>query len=176
MLVSARAPTAKGKAMLRRLVDCLALACVCSLAIGVCVLLGLTLKAACRCTGQTTAAASPETGPLPDDCLVIWDWEAGVTCHIQGKCLRTGEAAPATRMLREDLAKMPCRSVLPMTPVHRDVLLRDVGTGQLHPPVGIWCWMSVDGAAGEVIGGRRIIDAVFDETAEETSGLLEKKR
>ena len=160
--------------MLRRLVDGAALACMSLLAIALCALFGFALKAAIQWPSPAPAAASLEVNRLPDDFLIIMDWNAGVMQYVSWKCLRTGQAAPATRLRRTDLAGLPGGREHPMDPRFRNLLLRDVDTGRLYPASGIWGWKAFDGVAGEVIGGRRVIDAVFGESTDQATEWLDE--
>lgn len=152
--------------MFRRVADWAALGHVSLFALAACVFLGLALRAAWHWTGGTPAGTSAAKTPLPDDHLIIMDWDDRITRFVPLKCVRTGEGSPATPVRREDLADSPAGWEQPMDPAFGEILLRDVRTGELHEPSGIWCWTSVDGTAGEVIDGRRVVDAVFDETTD----------
>lgn len=159
--------------MFRQVADLARLVCIGSLALAVYLLLTFALKAACQWIGQAPAAAFVEVGS-PQDLLVIVDWDASVIRYVPWTGMRTSETMPATAMRREDLANLSREYVHPMEPAFRNMLLRDIDTGQLHAPSGIWCWTSVNGAAIEEVDGGRVIDAVFDDATEHAAKPLEE--
>ncbi len=132
---------------------------LCGVATG-CILLGTATGAVLRSAARP-AVLNVDT--LPDDTIIIFDWDHQVTWFVRTKAGPKSPRSVAEPLSRADLARLDVCHVERMAPEDCSLQLRDVDSGALRLPTGIWFWSVRDGVETGTIGGVRFINARFPE-------------
>ncbi len=131
-------------------------------AAGCCLLFGLLLSMARQSlVDEPPLSKATLTGRV--DRIVIMDWDAGLTYYARTTAGSGCAPAVAERVAPEVLQNLKIEYDQPLHAQHRSIYLRDIATGELHPPSGAWYWTVNDGVESGSEGSKKYINVRFSD-------------
>jgi hypothetical protein len=118
----------------------------------------------------------PATPPSPPPAqLVVMDWDRGMIHRARVRGCTRSSPEPLTRITPEDFGKLSIIWSDRMDARDPPFLLRDLATGQIRQPSGLWCWPAENGAAGICIGEWVILDTVSTDAGQSMPSMSEER-